>query len=699
MRDRSFVDGVRGRRDPAASAGCGTAAGCIGATRSRVVRSGLCLAGLVWAAALTAAPERLDDVTVHGDRPAAEDDAVDRAAFVTVIEAADFATTATSVPELLQKSVGVTVRRFGGPGSLATASIRGSSAEQVTVLLDGIPLNRARAGTVNLSNLPLRIVERIEVYRSFAPLRLQPAAIGGVVNIITRRPTEAPTAEARATYGSFGTYELNGAHSARSGRWSHLLAGTLAGSDGDYRFKDDNGTRVEPSDDRTTRRQNNDYDGQDLFGKLAWAGDALSLEATGEHFAKDEGVPGIASNQSRDARLKTRRELVQVRADRPRFLHPALDARGRVFGLWEESRFRDRQGEIGLGRQDSETDTWAAGGDTHLTWAGTEGHVLSLLAAVRHERFDGEDRLRDVHYAEQRRTVYQAGVEDEAFLFGGRLALEPQLVYTYLDNDFEGDPGSVPPVNDAPADEDDLSFRLGGRLTLGPTLAAKFNGGRAFRYPTLTELFGDRGTVVGNPRLRPEESWRWDVGLEFERQGWRLGPLRGDRAVASAAVFYADSSDLILFEQNSQRTVRPVNVSDARVRGLETAVALSLSGWLELKGNFTWTDSENTGDVPFLRGNRLPGVPERELFLRADLRGRHGRLYYEFDYLDDNFLDRANFERVDDRAIHNAGVTVGPLREVSLSFEVKNLTDERVSDVLGFPLPGRAYVATVLGRF
>jgi iron complex outermembrane receptor protein len=659
----------------------------------------LILAALPWAGTAAAAPERLDDVTVRGDRPAPEDDAADRAAFVTVIEAADFATTATSVPELLQKSVGVTIRRFGGPGSLATASIRGSSAEQVTVLLDGIPLNRARAGTVNLSNVPLRIVERIEVYRSFAPLRLQPASIGGVVNIVTRRPADEPTAEVRATYGSFGTYEIDGAHTGRSGQWSHLLAGTLAGSDGDYRFMDDNGTRIETSDDRTTRRRNNDHDGRDFFGKLAWAGDALAVEASGEHFAKDEGVPGIASNQSRDARLETRRDLVQIRADRARFLHPSLDARGRVFGLWEESRFRDRQGEIGLGRQDSRSDTWAAGADTHLRWTGLDGHVLTLLAAVQHERYDGEDRLRDSHYAGQRRTVYQAGVEDEVFLLDGRLALEPQLVYTYLDNDFSGDPASVPPVNDAPADEDDLSFRLGGRLALAPWLAVKFNGGRAFRYPTLTELFGDRGTVVGNPRLRPEESWRWDVGLELERHDWRLGPLRADRAVATAAVFYTDSSELILFEQNSQRTVRPVNVSDARVRGVEAAAALSLWGWLELKGNFTWTDSENTGDVPFLNGNRLPGVPERELLLRADLRGRYGRVYYEFDYLDDNFLDRANFERVDDRSIHNAGLTLGPLRDLSLSFEVKNLTDERVSDVLGFPLPGRAYVATLLTRF
>jgi len=235
---------------------------------------------LLAAPGLTAAPEGVGGVTVRGGR-ADEDDPARRAAFVTVIDAAEFRDSATSVPELLQKSVGVSIRRFGGPGSLATASIRGSSAEQVTVLLDGVPLNRARSGAVNLSNIPLRIVERIEVYRSFAPLRFQPGAIGGVVNIVTRTPGEGPTADARATYGSFGTYEVNGAHSGRNGAWSHLLSATAGGSDGDFEFKDDNGTRIEPSDDETTDRENNDYDGLDLFGSLAWdGGEALRLETS-----------------------------------------------------------------------------------------------------------------------------------------------------------------------------------------------------------------------------------------------------------------------------------------------------------------------------------------------------------------------------------------------------------------------------------
>ena len=109
-------------------------------------------------------------------RGSADDAAVlDTTAFATVIRAEDFADRITSVPELLRDLVGVQVRGLGG--ELATVSIRGSSAEQVMVYLDGVPLNRALGGGVNLADLPLGQVESIEVYRGFTPAGL-PVLIG-----------------------------------------------------------------------------------------------------------------------------------------------------------------------------------------------------------------------------------------------------------------------------------------------------------------------------------------------------------------------------------------------------------------------------------------------------------------------------------------------------------------------------------------
>ena len=634
----------------------------------------------------------LDDITVTGDpRPSLEDDASRRAAFVTVIDASEFNAEATDVAELLEKSVGVSVRRFGGPGDPATASIRGSSSEQVTVLLDGIPLNRARTGVVDLSNVPLRIVRRIEVYRSFAPLRYRSTAIGGVVNIVTRGAGGEPVTEAAVTYGAFNSYELNGTRAGRAGPADYLVSANLAGSDGDFEFKDDNGTRFETSDDEITDRENNDFDSWELFGSAALPlGNGWRLEAFGEHYEKDEGVPGISSNQSRDARLDTRRDVVNVRAVSSDLGLPGTSGWLRLFALDEETHFRDPQGEIGIGRQNTVNDNRAAGAEAYADYFLGEHQIVSILASAESERYDNEDRLAGTKSRDQKRLIYQVGLEDQIFALGDRLTLEPQLLFVAIDNDFGG---PVDPSGREASGEDDdyLSYKVGARIDLGHGWTAKANAGRAWRYPSLTELFGDRGTVTGNPGLDAERADKWDVGLGYTRIDTLSQRFGISRLAVEAAWFQSDSRDLILFEQNSQRTVRPVNISQADTRGIELAAAATLFGHLDLTANYAWIDSKNTSDIPFLNGNRLPGVPEQELFLRADVYNDRFRGWYEFTAADDNYLDQANFEKVSDRRVHSAGVSATWDRTVIFSFEVKNLTDERISDVLGFPLPGRAW--------
>jgi iron complex outermembrane receptor protein len=639
-----------------------------------------------------AEPRELENIRVEGTRISGlDEDESRRAGFVTVIEAEEFDTRATDVAELLEKSVGVSVRRFGGAGDPATASIRGSSSEQVTVLLDGVPLNRARSGVVDLSNVPLRIVRRIEVYRSFTPLRYRSAAIGGVINIVTRSAGEEPVTEAAVTYGAFNGYELNGIHAGGAGTAKFLVAGNLAGSDGDFEFRDDNGTRFERSDDETTNRENNDFDSRELYTSAEFAvSKNWTLEAFGELFDKDEGVPGISSNQSSNARLDTRRGMVNMRASADRLGVDGLSGWLRLFAVTEESHFRDPLGEIGVGRQNSVDNNRALGAEAYTDYFLGDSHVLSALASLQTERYDNEDQLAGTTSRNQDRTIYQFGIEDQVFLWNDRLTLEPQISQVWIDNDFGGPVDSS--GREASGEDDDfLSYKLGGRLELGGGWALKANVGRAWRYPTLTELFGDRGTVTGNPRLDAERSDKWDLGFSFASSGSATGRLGIDRISFEAAWFQSDARDLILFEQNSQRTVRPVNISEAETRGVEVAAGATLFGHVDLTANYTWIDSENRSGIPFLRGNQLPGVPEQELFVRADIYNDRFRAWYEFVGADDNFLDQANFEKVKDRSVHNAGVSATLRDSLILTFELKNITDERISDVLGFPLPGRAW--------
>lgn len=650
---------------------------------------------------------RMDTVVVTGQRePPEEAQAKAPSAFVTTIPAQSFEETLTSVPEVLEKTAGITVRKYGGLGSYSTASIRGSSAEQVAVFMDGVPLNRGKSGVVNLATIPLGSVEKIDVYRGVAPLRFRSSAVGGVINIVTKKSgrttANAPAHQVGASYGSFGTYNLNAATSGTLKNTGYRLMGDLSGTQGDFEFRDDNGTRINTADDETVHRRNNDYSSYNLQGNIEQRlGTAAVADLTATFFHKDEGVPGLGSYQSDTASLETSRQLYNTGLGSDSLLDERLSAEGRLYLIKEETHFQDLHNEIGTGWQDATNDQLGWGLDTYLSFDWGDYQTLGLLAAFQQERFESDDPLASVNPDgdPQRRDTYTLGLSDEAYLFDERVVVTPQLLYTYLHHDFGGNLPFTSEAIDAIDDADYLSPQIGARIAIRDGLILKANLGRYYRFPNFSELFGDRGGVIGNPDLEPEESVNADIGLAYSRQRTHLAGLPLSGLFLEAVYFHRTVDDIILMVQTSQRTARATNIDSARLQGLELTWGLGLGEHLRLTGNYTLQDTENTSDVPYLDGNDLPGRPQDTFFQRVEVYNHLAKLFYEYNYLSENYIDQANLEEVDARNIHNLGLTLYPREGLSLTVEAKNISDQQISDVLGYPLPGRSYLASVLYKF
>ncbi|MEJ2641039.1 MAG: TonB-dependent receptor [Desulfosarcinaceae bacterium] len=646
---------------------------------------------------------RLDTVVVTAqEEPPDEAQAKAPSAFVTTIPSESFEETLTSVPEVLEKTAGITVRKYGGLGSYSTASIRGSSAEQVAVFIDGVPLNRGKSGVVNLATIPLNSVEKIEVYRGVAPLRFRTSAVGGVINIVTKKSDRATAHQVGASYGSFDTYNLNAATSGQFGNTGYRLLGDLSGTDGDFTFLDDNGTRVNTTDDETVHRRNNDYQSYNLQGRLEQQlGAAASADISATYFHKDEGVPGLGNYQSDTASLETDRQLYHAGLRSDSLMNERLMAEGRLYLITEKTHFKDLENEIGTGFQDATSDQLGWGLDTYLSYDWGDYQTLGLLAAFQQERFESDDPLAAVNPEGdlQRRDTYTLGLSDEAYLFDERVVVTPQLIYTYLHHDFGGNLPFESDEIEALEDADYLSPQIGARIALLDGLSLKANLGRYYRYPNFSELFGDRGGVKGNPELEPEKSVNADIGLAYQRARLALAGVPVNGLFLEAVYFHRQVDDIILMEQTSQRTARAVNIDSARLQGVELSWGLNLGAHLGLPGNYTFQDTENTSDIPYLNGNELPGRPRHTLFQRVELYNDLVKLFYEYHYLSSNYVDRANLEEVDSRNIHNLGLTLYPLAGLSLTVEAKNLSDQQISDVLGYPLPGRSYLVSALYKF
>ena len=129
----------------------------------------------------------------------------------------------------------------------------------------------------------------------------------------------------------------------------------------------------------------------------------------------------------------------------------------------------------------------------------------------------------------------------------------------------------------------------------------------------------------------------------------------------------------------------------ALLRGVETRVEARLLPRLAIRGNYAYQRAENRTPFSFEQGNDLPNAPRHRLNTRASLDLGRAEIYGEFSRESRHFLDRANLRAVPVRALYNLGGTVPLVKGISLSWELRNLTDNRVADLWGYPLPGRSY--------
>lgn len=658
-----------------------------------------------------------DDYPLPGDMPAFETEVRgyvlrptdESTCFGETIDVTDEARGSSSVGEVLSEAAGVQVRRMGGPGSPAAVSIRGSTASQVPVYLDGVLLNAGGFPTVDLGTLNLDTLSEIEIYRGGAPLGVGRAGIGGAV-LLKTRPIDDPVTEIALTGGSWSTGRLALLHLDRIGEIGFLGVLSAEGTRGDFFYLNRNGTLHNPDDDRVERRRNNESVAFGTLFKLdgPLAG-AWRFTAANELHQQQRGVPGVDSVPTEHASLRAFREAASLRAGGPLgsdALRLDLDASW----LLLRDDLDDTRNEIGIGYQRSLSRSDTVGGGALLAIEPGERHRTAVRLEGYHERFGTRELVLGEGTGPARRERFGLGLE-HVWAPIPRLSVVPALRCDLHRSEFGGGDLSGDFPEAEPAEGDDLfwSPSLGARLEVAEGLFLRANGGRYLRAPDLAELYGDRGTVIGNPELRPEVGWNADAGATWIHQGSSAGLtlLRLD-----AAWFGSWAEDLIAYVQNSQHTIRPENVDAARILGAETGLRLKVFDLVSLQGNYTYLNAINRSDKPYHDGRRLPGRPEHEVYARLGAERVFerwgGSLWVDADYAGNVYLDQANLkEDIVGRLLFGLGLRLERPREgLTLTLEVKNFfdtiavedtggADRPVRDYEAYPLPGRTFLATV----
>ncbi|HEU4409082.1 MAG TPA: TonB-dependent receptor [Polyangiaceae bacterium] len=602
------------------------------------------------------------------------------------------------VAELLRTQPGVGVAESGGYGALSTATVRGATAAQTPVYLGGVRLNDDVAGTADLSLVPLWLTRQVEIYRGHAPLQADRLGIGGAIFFEPRRP-RGPEAGAGLMAGSFGARAGWGYVGLGGERAAALAGARFERADNDYAYRNDLGTRFDPSDERVVRRRNADASTWDIWslGTTALGGGAradLLVNAT----AREQGLPGLSLFATERARASLRRTLAALRAEAPCGPEGRCALVATTSVLFARAAYDDPLGEAGLGA--ARSDVGAERVEQALLWRQDVGQRVSVSAAARASvealAVDGGGRALDA-----RRATGQASISGEW------LALRHLTLRALGGLACNGTGAAVagaagPSRRLGPCDERVPSARLGAQVGEG-SLVALANAGRYARLPTLGELYGVSGVVRGNEGLVEEVGLTADVGA---RASGRAGPL--GEAYLDAFAFVRSVRDLVGYRRSSLGYVVPYNVGRARVAGLEAALGATPLPFLQAELSLTLLDPRDTTPGRDVTNDVLPFQSRLTLAPRVRaFRGPLPRLGLSSASLSASYLHQAS------RYADPAGLVVLPAqgsfdleaevellgRHIAVRARAANLFDQARFDLVGYPLPGRAAYLALEARW
>jgi vitamin B12 transporter len=591
------------------------------------------------ACALALAPglapgQALDPTVVTASRAVETIDAT--LATVSVLERDDIERSqAQSLNDLLRLQAGIDLARSGGAGGATSLFLRGSNSNHVLVLVDGVRVSSFNTGALDWTNLPVSQIERIEIVRGPRAAYWGSDAIGGVVQVFTRR-LDGAVASAQA--GSHGTRRVQAGWGV-DGERARISAQVADERTDGFSAQNADGFGYFPDDDGLDQRSVTVNAGIELGGHRLEAR-VFRADSDAEFDNGDaEASFGPAVSEARTQSVA----LTLAGALAPGWRHQLVLADGRddldtpISGsaFWTRRQSVDWQNDVALGGRNIVL--------FGVNWLDEEGFANSGFG--------------DPYGGERDNAAAYLGWR------GGAGPVDAELVGRYDDNsDFGG--------------ETTGSAALGWRL--GPTLRLVGSAGEGFRAPNLNELYspGFGGFFAGNPDLGPERSRSYEAGADLALGG--AGALR-------LRAFRTDITDLISFTGGGVSQAQ--NIARVRIDGVEAEYDWRAGPW-QVQASATVQDPENrdSGQTLLRRAKRKAALAVDRRFgagwqagLEALAFGSRRDAGFPVD------IDLGGY------ALVNARAAWSPAPQWSIELRADNLADRAYTQVYGFNTPGRSF--------
>ena len=693
--------------------------------------------------ALKPARNQLDEVVVISERKSHVRQSAFNAADLSVKEMHN---SSRSLGEALSQLPGLKLRESGGVGSDAQLTLDGFSGKHVKVFIDGVP--QEGAGTaLDINNLPVNFAERIEVYKGVVPVGFGSDALGGVINIVTKKRRHGWSLDASYSYGSFNTHKsyVNFSHTLRNGL-AYEINAFQNYSDNNYwidnyitEFGDDG---ISENTDRSkiyhVRRFNDRFHNEAVIGKFgvtgkSWA-DRLMLGFNYSHFYKEiqtgvyqyivfgqkhrKGHSLVPSLEYSKRNLLTEGLDVMLNANYNHNTTMNIDTSSFKYNWLGDRKYTGSRGEQSY--QDNRSlntnfnATFTAEYRLKKAHTFTLNHVSSTFRRTTRSKVDGSQQLSDFSIPK----VTRKNITGLSY----RLMPSRKWSVTAFGKYYnQYNRGPVSQSSDGVGNYVEMSrttnalgYGAAGTWFIIKGLQVKLSYEKAYRLPTTDELFGDEDLEAGKTDLRPENSDNVNLNLGYSRHF-------GEHFVnAEGTLIFRDTKDYI---QRGLSTVSGMsygfyeNHGRVRTQGYNISARYGWSRWLSIGGTFSninVRDHEryvagNTLQESETYGQRMPNQPYMFASFDATFTWHNlfadgntltvaydGYYQHAFPLYWEHFGDPASKSVVPDQLSHNLSISYSLQNgRYNISLECRNFTNEKLYDNFSLQKAGRAFYAKV----
>ena len=666
---------------------------------------------------------------------------IKRSAFNAVaVDMQPLRNTTKNLADALSSAPGLKLRESGGVGSDMSLMIDGFAGKHVKIFIDGVP-QEGVGGAFALNNIPAGYADRVEVYRGVVPVGFGADALGGVVNIVTNKSHRRWWADASYSFGSFATHcsSVNAGQRLENGLTWEVYAFQNYSRNNykvDVPIEDFATGRIDRSKLVRVERFHDTYHNESLVAKVGvvdkpWA-DRLMFAVN-------------YSQMYKEIQTGVRQEIVYgEKLRRGHSIMPSVEYLKRNFGVegldltltanynhnitynidtaqykynWlGETQRLNSPGEQSYQHTRSANHNWNATatlnyrlGDAHTF---TLNHVInnfrrantSLLTNEAAEDAIDKQTMKNITGLQYRLAMSERW---NASLFAKYYSLKVR--------------GPIATDSNATSfvatsrSEDALGYGAAGTYLIIPALQAKLSYEKAYRLPTIEEMFGDEDLEMGDIGIRPESSDNLNFSLSYTDS---YGAQSEHGLYVEAGVVWRKTHDYIQRNivdlSGGKAAASYINYGSVRTWGVNLSARYNYEHWVTVGGNFTYMDVRDNmptaigSSMPNLGyGDRMPNIPY--LFADAYLtlswhdcgwRGNTLSLTYDNQYLHRFYYYSSRIgSNKDDYMVpnqfsHNVALSYA-LKDgrYNISVECRNITNERLYDNFSLQKAGRAFYA------